>query len=237
MITRVALLEGSALTSVVDRVLALRQSWTSRGLYPSGGFSTLGRASYLDVCAPDADADGDYYSQLERTNAVIQEAFPDLLELVGSTLGEHLRGPTAYAPGLAIPGFHVFEGKGIPCAGQAGPHFDMQYEPLRLPFPPQRPISFTLALELPRCGSGLQLWSLTKEQYEAACDDGRATTFASYIARKPAAYLAYRAGELVIQHTVQLHRIHTPGPVVDHDRRVSLQGHGLWHGGTWHLYW
>jgi len=239
MIEAIPLLDSGQCAGAVARLEDIRAQWIDRSVTKCGTFFTVGRASYLDVCPQKADPKTDYYDRLAQSNAELVAAFSDLYEMLRRMLEERLGGAASYAQSLALPGFHLFFGRGIMGAGSSGRHFDIQYE--RLTLPEGRivddPISFTLALELPAGGSGLDIWNVTAGDYDAAFAAGRILTIEDLVARKTSAHFGYRAGTLYLQRGLFLHRIGSSGPIAEEDRRITLQGHGLNIDGRWRLYW
>lgn len=224
-----------------DLLLQNRARWTERpvpGAPDAAVFHTFGRASYIDVSA-SPDPEGDYYSALSDTNAILSQDFAWLLERVRLVLADALQAPVGFLEGLALPGFHIFDCAAIGGQKTARVHFDLQYAALRFPVAPDfgSAISFTLPIVLPKCGGGLDVWNVTHEEYLRATR-GRAGMGPDVFARRRRPRrVGYRPGRLVLQRRHLLHRIATMRPVRATDRRVTLQGHGLRFGGAWKLYW
>jgi hypothetical protein len=233
------LLDAQECRSVVAQLDALEVYWTDRSARSDRSFCTLGRASYLDVCAVNADAETAYYAKLKDSNTLLQAQFQGLYDRLARALAGVLGADVVLATTLAIPGFHLFRGRGIAGAGAAGPHFDIQYAKLRLPpgSVSDDPISFTMALELPACGSGLDVWSVMEADFDRAFSAGRASTLDDIASRRTCAYHPYSCGAVFVQKGLWLHRLSTPGPVDAADRRITLQGHALAIDGAWLLYW
>ena len=212
-----------------------------RGPASPGCFVTYGRAAYLDVCLKGADPERNYYSVVASSNlglrSIIGPVLDDLRTAIGDIVGEQ----TVYLPDqLALPGIHIFRGHGIRSAGEAGAHFNVQYQKLALPQAPDRdaqPISFTVLLRAPACGTGLQVHNVSYQDYERAYLMGRIMSLGELVGRRTSAYYPYAVGTLVVHHGLLVHCIATPGPVATTDERITLQGHGIRCGGTWILYW
>jgi len=233
------LLDKEACRSVVDRIAAARDSWIDRSPRGDATFFTLGRASYLDACPAGVDAQTAYYDRIGPANRELLAGFGDLYAALRGQLSAELQGEVVLADGLAIPGFHIFLGSGILGAGKSGRHFDIQYESLRLPpgTVEDDPVSFTLALELPAEGSGLDLWDVTVEDFDRAFRAGRVATLDDMARRRILAYHPYSVGRLMIHRGLWLHRISSPGTIRAEDRRITLQGHALRIASRWVLYW
>jgi hypothetical protein len=196
-----------------------------------GTFITYGRAAYIDAGRPDSDPERDYHAIVEAENELLERLLGDLYPRLLAKLEELLGEPAVYAPELlALPGIHLFRGEGITSASGSGSHFDVQFQPLRFPRPPDdaQPISVTLPLRLPAGGSGLRIHPLT---YTDFLRGGR-------VAREPSIYEEYEVGVLVVHRGLFLHGIAAPrrdfGP---EEERITLQCHGIRAGGTWFIYW
>jgi len=206
-----------------------------------GAFVTYGRAAYLDLCLPRANPEQDYFGALPASNdallAILSDFYKQLLSKVEALLGE----PTAYDPqSFALPGIHIFRGNGIRSASEAGSHFDVQYQKLRLKSPIDQaapPISITIPLKNPHYGTGLQVYDVTYEDYARAYEMGRITTLDQLVRRKTSAYYPYHIGELILHRGLVVHCITSPGPILPSDERITIQGHGIRCNGTWILYW
>jgi hypothetical protein len=225
----VPLLSPEHSASVVERVLDLADLWQQRA---DADFYTLGAASYLDGAW-----DGQPYSALaQRCNPILADRFADLYRLLAATLAD-LIGPVAFEPELALPGFHVFSPKpGLPlhaaskalAAAGGSVHFDLQHHAHTTFWSRydavdwKHPLSFTVALQLPAAGGGLQFWP--------GCVDALAPTSSS------AQSVAYRVGEMVLFMLPLRHQIAPVQSLIPGDRRITLQGHGLRCDGVWRLY-
>lgn len=232
MITRLLLLGEAACDSAVDEVLRHRALWTRRGAIE---FYTFGAASYLDR-GPDYDA------RAAALNPVLLAQFAPLHAHLRARLAAALDAPVMFADAKAVPGFHIWGVPGIPTEAGASLHFDLQHEHLRWPESARAgadyALSFTLPLRLPRRGGGLSLWDTT---YERVTDFYAQSAFRGSLADLLPLFVErvepYACGELVMHSGHQLHRI-APTPAVDpDDLRITLQGHGRFWDGCWHLYW
>jgi len=239
MIEHLPLLSEQECVLAVAEIYRMRSHWLDRSVRNQQSFFTLGRAAYLDVCLPGSDANAQYYSKLEASNATLREGFGFLYERILNAMTGLIGNSVDYGQELAMPGFHLFFGSGIVSAGEGGSHFDIQYSALRLPEPidPVEPISFTLALQLPTHGSGLETWNITEQEFNKALARGLTHSLEEYRARKIRAFHTYRTGWLFIHRGLILHRLCSPGPILSTDARITLQGHGLRIRGRWILYW
>jgi hypothetical protein len=211
---------------LATRVLTLRDKWI-----PREGFFSLGTAAYLD-------ANGSYAHYLEsarKTNRVLRENFADTYDMLRAFFGDILFEQVNITDDLAVPGFHIFEFNGHKHglespSGRA--HFDLQWMHA---FPSReltRKISFTLAVQQPTGGAGLEVWPL---RY---CQAFQLTSPVSEYARTHSSRrLAYTDGSILVHDGDILHAIgnsQIPNPC---GQRITLQGHGALLDGSWVLYW
>ena len=231
-VTRVPLLGDAASDSVVAEVRAQRGRWVRRG---TAEFYTLGAASYLDDGAT-------YEARAAELNHVLLTRFAPLYAHLLDCVAAALGAPAVLAEGKAVPGFHIWGVPGIPTGPNASLHFDLQYEKLRWPDAAAgtaaSSMSFTLPLQLPRCGAGLSLWDTTYERVQAFyARTGFRGTLDDLLPLFVERVERYVRGELILHSGHQLHRIAPVAEVAPDDVRVTLQGHGRLMGGAWHLYW
>lgn len=142
---------------VANAVLDLREDWTSRS--PSGLFFTLGVNAYMDL-AQATDSNASYFHPARSANLMLKQQFAGAHGKLAQALELELGLPTRYADDLAMPGFHIWVGLGIPRQPGASIHFDLQYQ--RLLTRPQYAnasgtVSFTLPIKLPVAGSSLRV--------------------------------------------------------------------------------
>lgn len=225
-----------------DAVLSLHDHWIARDNY---ALSTLGAAAYLDaptartvrkfgILPPKHDT---YENNVEKYNPLLSQAFDTLYSAVLSGLSKHLQAETVYPPDKAFPGFHIFNHHphyALPTTHI--PHYDRQYESLKwqqeVPVAVARTISFTLPLQIPANGAGLVLWDielndvLGLDKQQAIDKVKSARTWREN----------YNVGEMVCHPGHLLHRI-APWHSSEGERRITLQGHGLYQNDQWHLYW
>lgn len=212
-------------------VVASRNFWVQRGPLP---FFTLGAATYLDIVADDRH---DYARLAGKLNPLLSARFGWLHDRVFRALETALGDAVMPAPGLALPGFHVFLAHPAFTQPLASVHLDLQYgkHPWAALGRPNfdTPISFTLAVTLPAAGGGLNVWP-------QGIDDTRRLTdldMAALIQRQAPHYLPYSAGSLVVHDGHLVHQIAPPAQLTPGDERITLQGHALNCGGCWYAYW
>ena len=241
MIRLIPVLSEQQCTEVAHVVHRLRASWIPRGPTASRSrFFTLGAAGYLDGSRSRSSPEH-YMQAAERFNPVLSRHFSWLYHLLRDRLEEELDTPTAYVEGFALPGFHVWLPGGIP-TGPTSVHFDLQYRDL--PWEPRfsldfdRTISFTLAIKLPGCGGGVDLWDFSYAQARADARQTGTLGIAEAQQVLPMTHVAYRTGALCLTVGTFLHRITQIARVGSSDERLTVQGHGVQEtNGTWLLYW
>ena len=160
------LLTAEECREVRTAVYDLEAHWTRR--HPQVPFFTLGVASYLDA---RRDAAAGYHAAARRLNPLLGERFGWLHGRLADRLSRVLAAPVVYRASCALPGFHIFEW----CLAFEQPvgsvHQDLQYQYLDWRPAEQQdfrnPISFTLAIALPRTGGGLRVWDAGHEELGA----------------------------------------------------------------------
>lgn len=234
MITSFTLLTPEECARADQALKALRAEWTPRGGEPAN-FFTLGAASYLD-------AGTDYARRAAAGNPVLAEHFGWLHDKLREFLGWRLGAAAVYAGPLALPGFHIWETGAIFTQPQASVHFDL---PQLRAWPRDtpgadfaHPLSFTLAIRLPRAGGGLNVWDVSYERFTRFRERvGARVDPADVASLLPPMRHAYTVGGLSIHSGLLMHQIGEIASVEPGDERIMLQGHALKVGDTWRLYW
>lgn len=229
--TRISLLDAARCRQVRDALYARRDACIQRA--PDLPFFTFGAASYLDA-QQDLAA---YHALARRTAPLLAAEFGWLHELLAQTLSSHLGQPADCAHGFALPGFHVFLAHPAFEQPIGSVHWDAQHLLLDWPPPPRtdfgRPVSFTLAIALPKAGAGLNYWEFEWGEDVAIPPDA----VRELVGRMPMHFLEYRVGELVIHSGRLVHQIAPGKDLQPDDERITLQGHALFSDGRWKLYW
>ena len=232
MIAHVPLLDAGECARVLERVQAHRAVWTQR--YPGLPAYTLGAASYLDS-GPGRHAA--YHAKAAALNPLLEREFGWLYERLLEALGEHLGAEAAFEPRAARPGFHVFLAHEAFRQPLGKVHFDLQFMNIdwpdgrRMDF--SRPVSYTLAIRLPKSGAGLHTWDVGKAEYDAMDPAARDRIGQE---RTPD-YVPYREGSMVCHSGMILHQIAPAPALLPDDVRVTLQGHALPGRNGYRLYW
>lgn len=252
-------LPSTHVQAAVDRIDQLYNCWIRRGIYcGEGGFSaddqypidfyTLGAVTYIDGLS-NLD---EYYRYAKDINPILKDFFGWLYDIVLDKLSSEI-GPCELIDELAHPGFHVF---GHPPNKEVTPftnmylqqplatiHYDLQHEKhLRVwekyeEYDFNNPLSFTLALELPDTGGGLNTWEESlAEQYDRQSEFSKGMKSLSYLNQGPPTVVEYEVGKMFYFIGPLLHQIAPAYKPVPSDRRITLQGHGILCDGVWKIY-
>jgi hypothetical protein len=234
MVVDVPVLAQDECEELAARIEALRPQWCHR----QDGFATIGVATYLDVICSKTPEES-YYRRLATWNAFILREFPDTLERVKMTLAAFLGAQARFESAVALPGFHIFEGRGVATSFAPNAHFDLQHRYLRWPFALTGTdvISFTLAVKLPRLGGALDVWNVQEEDFARLQRMGRRVTMEKLMWIKPRKRHEYAVGRMAVQMRPIMHCISTVPERFPGDQRITFQGHGVRDGATWVLYW
>lgn len=187
---------------IAQKVKALRQFYLDRG-----GFYTLGAAVYRD--------DPLLYPTLSRLlNTLLVSQFTDLLEAQVRFFSERLDRKVVWFDGLAVPGFHVFDRESARLQGFI--HTDTPEENIGWSEPYSDPFSYTIAIELPKNGGGLNLWP-----------DSGITEHTDPEGQGEPVYFPYEEGRLYLHDGKIPHQIANTKPIEGDDYRITVQGHGV----------
>lgn len=223
---------------VYQGIADLREDWLPRGR-ADRLFCTLGAASYLD-CGEYDDPQDSYWQKAERYNPLLWKNFGWLYARVRHYLESILNAPVSYREDAALPGFHIWLGYAIPTRSLVSLHCDLQYQHLEwnsesaIDF--SKTLSFTLPIQLPESGGGLDLSDFNHLEFLSISQYNRIDW--NLIPRfRSSHYHAYQIGQLMIHSGYTLHRVAPTSAAKNTDKRVTLQGHGVFVDGTWQLYW
>jgi hypothetical protein len=214
---------------VTNAVLDLRERWISRSR--NDLFFTLGVNTYMDL-AHATDPDAAYFDPARGANLMLQQRFAGLHGKLARVLERELGLPMRYADDLAMPGFHIWVGPGIPRGLGTSVHFDLQYQ--RLLTRPRYAkasgtVSFTLPVKLPAAGSSLRVWP--------GCTYPDDVSRLAAVRQTDPEVVLYRLGGALVHSGHVLHQIGPTSSVQPDDLRITLQGHGLVVDGVLVLYW
>jgi hypothetical protein len=188
-------------------VKALKDFWIDRSY-----FYTLGAATYQDH--PTA-----YPGIANCTNTILQQYFyasPEF-QLLHRVLCQTHGGDVTLKPGFAYPGFHIFTARTNGYKGSL--HVDEPYKSLKLPEGWHTPTSFTLPVELPANGGGLNIWAPSSLPLDLDFHESDPTI------PPPDQYLQYDVGVLYKHSGLFYHQIANNHDMTPADARITLQGH------------
>jgi hypothetical protein len=186
------------------------------------GMTTIGEPLYINRHQLD------YYTQRARDdNRCLYRHFKEAYERLAGFFEKRYRAPVVFAEELAVPGFHVFEYRRPGEYGGGSWHFDTLY--LQVPFLAARRaeisgiVNFTLPVQVPSGGTGMDLFD------GGPGDDGQ-----GHGVRISTPYVP---GVLVFNEHEYWHRIGDSRCLRYGERRITLQGHGVYFRGRWLLFW
>lgn len=232
----ITLLSDKQVTKAIDQVDALTDHWEQRNAQLP--FFTLGAASYLDSSKVSSKR---YYEKVARLNPILLSQFGWLYDLVIDGLKQATGKNCKFADNQALPGFHIFLAHKQFLKPVASMHIDLQHKTLQWLEDQHvdletNTLSFTLSLDLPESGAGLNIWP---ENFE----DLMAMPFWSNLlgsteVESECTFVEYHVGQMAIHSGELLHQIAPIKEFNAEDRRITLQGHAvLSRGDTYLLYW
>jgi hypothetical protein len=242
IVREVPFLSKSECVSIVEEIKSLREIWTCRNRYYDGTvisssvpeFYTLGTAAYLD--GPSA--------HLNNSNDMMYAHFSKILHKLINILERELKVKVFIDPKYSYPGFHIFVGnEELPYGAEygGGLHIDIPHLTSKFPFEfdETRPLSITLALEMPKLGGGLNYWSNIEDlasYYKDATGlpippgflySDMPSKFV-HLMNSRRKYVKYTEGTLYIHNGQTLHQLANEVPTSHDDLRVTLQAHGVY---------
>ena len=230
-ISSVSVLTQQECREVRSVVYELKEFWLKRN--PFIPFYTLGAASYLDAAKDQQE----YYTKAQIYNPILSERLGWLYKRLANVLAQSLQAPISYQHSLAMPGFHVYLACRLFEQPIASIHCDSQYKLVNWNFPNEtdfnNPISFTLAISLPKFGGGLNIWNL---HYQEILQISNAE-FVQLIKSKAKSYYPYQVGQLILHSGHTVHQVAPARDIQLNDERITLQGHAIFSQSRWQLYW
>jgi hypothetical protein len=154
-------------------------------------FYTVGKSAYLDGDTPE------YHKGLLELNPVMFLNFYKLYGNVLSALSEFLGERVSLDEELAFPGFHIFHNDPVLLTVAGNWHVDLPHETLGLG--DINPRAFTLAVEMPEGGGGIDLY---REDY-----------------------IEHKVGYMMVHDGKTTHRIASLKKAQGGRNRITLQGH------------
>jgi hypothetical protein len=252
-------LDQGLIDATLERIDLLHDWWIPRGIYCANtGFSpslenpvdfyTLGPATYIDCMVNPMT----YYAMSKNTNPLLKEYFGWLYDHIVYHLYREI-GPCRLNGTLAYPGFHIFGCKPGEEPKQATKeymerpsatiHVDLQqekhlsywgkYKDVDL----ENCLSFTLCLQVPKTGAGLNTWDDESVKcYEMNDDYAKGIKSLEYGAYGKPTVVPYVPGKMFYFIGPLQHQIAPGYNLTLNDRRITLQGHGVKCDGVWELY-
>ncbi len=210
---------------------ALRDRWEPRlGDLP---FYSLGAASYMD-----AGKKGEFFYKMKakRFNPLLKDHFSFLYERLAQVLEKETGKPVVYEENYGYPGFHIFLFSEVFEFNIASVHFDLQFQELTWRYKEidrLHPLSITLPIVLPEKGGGMFCWDIHHEDVK----DLLHKDLEKRSQEEEPVLIEYTPGQAVVHEGLLLHQIAPAEGMQEGDERITLQGHGLFCDGAWHLYW
>lgn len=191
--------------AISQRVKDLPEYWVNRR-----NFYTLGASTYLD----DPRA---YPAIATAFNQVIASNFQGSLTRVAKAISEIKELPVVFKLGTGLPSFHIFDKSANGLDGSI--HIDEPYDRVSWKQDIRDPFSFTILMESPSGGAGLDLWP--------ACTDDDIEAYEKLGVTPEPLYFPYEKGEMYIHSGLVPHRIANPCSIEDGEHRITFQGHGV----------
>jgi hypothetical protein len=228
LLTEIEVLSPSECGNIRNILYDRRGHWISRSLIVP--FHTLAVASYLDATNARCP---DYAQRAQASNRVLRESFEWLYGRLREALETFLRAPVVLDDRFALPGFHILGFHETCRYKEASIHYDLQYSLLEWEHPIETPISFTLSIALPPGGAGLNTWDLQLHETK----DLPQSEFNELRNKREKKYNAYTTGRMVLHSGHQLHQIAAMPLMQIGEERITMQGHGVFQNGRFHIYW
>jgi hypothetical protein len=250
MITDIKLLTKQECLEIRSAIYKLKELWIQR--HPVAPFYTLGASNYFDIAH---NPHHNYYKTAKYYNSILLEHLGWLYQRLANTLAEILEAPTTYPETLALPGFHIFLAHKYFEKMRALTHqewFRTRYDPEVVSSPIHcdtphtvvdwgtsepvdfsHPVSFTLAISLPKSGAGMYVWNLHLEETIGL---NKAALLHLLHSREKSLH-SYQVGWFTLHSGLMYHQVAPMQNLQPDDERITLQGHGLLHKRKWQLYW
>lgn len=191
-------------SEIADVVKSLRHLWIRRD--PEHPFYTLGRCAYLDGRTPE------YAAEIATTNPILLEHFVELYTVIQEFFYERIGEEIYLNASLAYPSFHIVEADPFFLSHGGIWHEDYPHHTLNLGN--VDPLTFTVAIEMPHGGGGLD-----------------------YIVNNELKHIEYDEGSIVVHDGSITHRIANFKECHDGDYRITLQGHLIRIDGRLTMFW
>ena len=225
---------------IVNTLVKKQDKWENRS--PSGNFfMSYGALTYLDATKGVAnDPEYDKFRNTDRSTPNIYEKkakyFNDIMikdfawmyDKIKAYYEERFEKPITFKH--ALPGFHIFQ-----TAEQLNHDYVKNLATIHIDQPQTShkwkngmlsASSFTIAVDLPKCGAGLNVW-----QDESVFNNINSVFFYEMSKEnqlaiiKNAEYFPYKLGYIYEQSGLTRHQITCHGDVMKGERRITVQGH------------
>ena len=200
---------------IVNILLKRQDKWESRS--PFGDFfMSYGALTYLDT--------ENYDEKVKYFNNILLKDFKWVYKKIKLYYENKFNKPIEYKKGL--PSFHIFQNsnKINMYKDFANIHSDLTHlkhdwgEDILSVF------SFTIALELPKCGAGLNVWPDFPKHIKTTFLPGMKDEDQKLI-KETAIYIPYKLG-YIYEHTgLLMHQIAVKDGVKEKEKRITMQGH------------
>ena len=258
-VSSLAILSPRAAEQVVAQILSLGEHWVCPN---DDYYFTIGAFSAREFFDKNGPIPADRHDVYERyhgiralLNPIFSTHFADMYEGVRGALETALGAKVAYAPEhIGLPGFQILgpnpQQKLLPEAvakqleqleGWSAFHIDTPYLPhtafwerfQEADF--NNGLTFTLSLQLPKAGSGLDVWKNPGDVSAAKAFNGIPTLEHQKLITDYE-FVPYQTGCLTYFTGHMVHRVAGRHRLLCDDRRITLQGHGVKCDGVWYLY-
>lgn len=231
------ILSQNECTLLVDQIFNLRKYWQQ--VNASLDFHTLGAAAYL------YREESLILQHTQALNPIMLSNFKWLYERLKTILEDFLQEPVNYQNAFALPGFNVyFLTPQLLQEQKLLAHFDVNYRRLNWSAYQHsnfsRPISLTLALEIPSGGTGIEIWDV--DMNDVTDHQGQIPPIEVLANKYPKTYIPYQLGWAHLRFGHPLHAVAKILPKksdlkLDCQRRITLQLHAIKCDRVWQLYW
>ena len=190
---------------ILKHIFSCRPLWQSRSDdYP---FFTLGKSAYLDGNTIE------YHRESVWLNELLYRNFSDLYDTVLECLAVQLGEEITLTQDLALPGFHIFptDEKFLDMAGK----WHTDYPHVTLGLGEQGAQAFTLAIELPSSGGGMDYLDVMGGLH----------------------HVPYEEKDLVLHSGLTPHRISGITEYCPCEYRITLQGHLIRRNNNLEAFW
>ena len=148
-----------------------------------------------------------------QDNSILTRYFGALMQHIAVYFEDKLGLPTIFLHSHGLPGFHIFDKSANGLEGSI--HIDEPYKRCFWPCETKDHFSFTVPIQLPNVGGGLNL-------YPGSEDDIK--NHAGEIPNPE--YYPYEVGKMYLHDGKTIHQIANRGDMKTDEYRITIQGHG-----------